>query len=237
MIRYLRADQCWPCHLHEKHGDAVLADAAGRSRLITCVAEVNGDPRSAIGFSLDIGDEPLRGWLAAVLGERSPPEALSERTEAVLTNGEARAIHTWCEQRIDEGLRTYEHATDVAMDFSAPATFSWRGVEHTIQRKFNPVGEELSRLFASHRLVGDAVGRGVLRVLGNGSITERDARFLAKLRVHPLTPDELRAAFPVLPLDEVEKTLSKLEARGFVAREGGVVRPLLKGRFANIAGP
>jgi hypothetical protein len=150
---------------------------------------------------------------------------------------EVRAIHSWCEQRIDELLRVYRHDAGTPMAFSAPATFSWRGVDHTIQRRFHPVGEELNRIFATHRLTSEAVAGGVLHVFGNVGVTDRDVTFLARLRVRPLKPGDLQAAFPFLPLDEVEKTLSSLERRGFVVREGGAVRPLLKGLLTDVAGP
>jgi hypothetical protein len=235
---HVPADQCTPCFIDEREKNALIADAPGRGRSIACIVEASGIRGSALLFDLDHSHAAFRGWLAAALRNRQPPIELSQRIETALTPEEARAIQTSCEQQIDERLRAYEPTgRRLPAGFSSRRSFSWRGVEHSIETHFNPVGEEIGQLLGVHNLLGEAVAGGVLHLFGNGGVTERDASILATLRRGPRTRSELQAAYPFLPPDAVERTLSKLEQRGFVARDGEALRLLLKGGCILVAGP
>jgi hypothetical protein len=163
------ADQCTPCFIDEKEKNALIADAPGRSRSTACVVEANGIRGSALLFDLDHSHAAFRGWLAAALRNRQPPIELSERVETALTHEEARALQTSCEQRIDERLRAYEPTGGLPAGFSSTRSFSWRGVEHSIQTLFDPVGEEIGQLLGAHGLLGEALAGGVLHLFGRSS--------------------------------------------------------------------
>jgi hypothetical protein len=233
---HVPADRCLPCFQEETYRSALLADAPGSgSGGVTCVVESGGAPGAGVFFGLDL-DPPLRGLLAAVLRDRRPTVELTADVETTLTPDEVRAMQAACERRIDERLPAYRPAE--VPEFAAHSrSYSWRGKEWSIQTRFDPPGEELAGLFQAHRIVRAALGGGLLHVFGNGGTTDRDASFLAALARGPCTREELRAAYPFLSVGAIDGTLSKLEQRGFLVRDGDRFRPTIKGRCVQIPGP
>jgi len=233
------AQQCRPCEIEEEHRRQVVVDEPGSpdSGTVSFVREVEG--RLARGGMLGLHPRhagPLLDAVRSVLRERDPPELLTARIEGTLTPAERESVSRWCAERIDRQLEAYTPRPGLPRFADIRRAITWRGVERSIQARFNEVGEEVLSLLHWHALL-DPAAPGVVHMLGNAGVTARDLSILAKARAGADTVAKLQAAFPFLEGDALERTLAKLAARRFIARADDGLELLLKGRVIDLRGP
>jgi hypothetical protein len=227
---------CRPCELQDEKRAALLADQPGSSEGITCVRVGSDGSERLIYFGLPSDDEAwpdetteIAEQLSALLRSRAPPVELSGDIEVALDAVEVASVRAWCEDRIDALLRVYEDE-EFSDRATHPHTFAWRGAQRTIQRYMNETGHQIWWFLSWHSLMDPAAER--VHLFRCAGLTTRDASVLARLRAGARTTAELRASFPFLPSEAIERTLAKLEERRFLVRDGEAVRLLLKGRVA-----
>lgn len=216
---YLPRDQCTPCHQAAERRKKLLADAPSRYRYLFCYVASG----ARIAVSLDHGDE-LLPLLKRVLGDR----VIDERIETSLSAEQTAAMRDACATAIDALLLTYAPRADVPKWARQSSTLTWRGESREIEHQFNRVGESIHAFHHWHALFDT---NETVNLLGNAGVSDRDVSFLCYIRAHEgLSKAALHAAFPFLPEEAVEETLTKLVHRGQLARDDDALRLTTTGR-------
>lgn len=228
---YVPADQCSPCHSQEQGRKRLMADAPVENRYIWCAAVEEENVVPLLMFNLDRSRSELLERLAAALLRQDPPVQLSEHMDATLPAEVAADIAAWNDREIDSRLDSYSPRADLPEWAASPRVITWRGVQQTIQTRFNQVGEDIDGLVRYREVFRKCARARGLRIVGNGGMSDRDDSFLRYIsRSGAVNVADLRAAFPFLAGDAVEGTLAKMEQFGCLARQGQDIQLLPKGK-------
>jgi hypothetical protein len=232
-------DRCYHCTVEAEIRQELIDDApvgAGEPTTLLCVAEGEGEALRCMPLSDRYDVAGVFERLAAILRAREPA-VVPEHVSTTLSPDELASLRSFCEDGIDARLARYADGP-FPPERAGAYSFRWRGVERTVQ-SIRPLGLEIRSLLAAHALFDPAGAPARLHVFGERGLTARGLAFLrfAAERAGACSSAELEAAFPFLPADAVERTLTKLAEGSFLEREVGTVRLSLKGRAMAAAHP
>jgi hypothetical protein len=244
-------DQCASCEGEAKHRRELLEDAPGSEGnrgVFLFFPEPGTSPKTMwlnLGFEddeVELCDNTRMAVAKAIdsmLRLRTPAATLSEHIDGILTAEEIAVMVHWCEGAVDAALSTYKPSgpfSELIGHFTQ--SFMWRGLAHSVETYFDEAGNNLFSLVGWHEFFTAGASAGLIYIVGNGGITQRDVTILARYKTAGgFSIPEMHQEFSMLPADAVNQTLAKLEERGFLICEKGTVRFLAKGLVVTIAGP